>query len=103
MGSRARPRTDFTTLTIHDKWSHRNGEFLLAEAESAHSSLSIAEAATDAEHAFLNAEKARQALGTISKLLDAIEFDLPLRYALEAARDELRARLASLERRYSLQ
>ena len=103
MQSRAKPGTDFTTLTIHDKWSRRNGELLLAEAESAHSSLSIAEAATDAEHAFLNAEKARLALGTISQLLDAIEFDLPLRDAIEAALAELRARLASLERRHSLQ
>ena len=100
MGSRAR---HFTTLTIHDKWSQSNGEFLLAEAESAHSWMSVAEAAADAEHAFMNAEKARQALGTISTLLDAIEFDLPLRHAIEAARDELQSRLASLERRYSLQ
>jgi hypothetical protein len=103
MGSRARHRTAFTTLTIHDKWSQRNGDLLLAEAESAHSSLSVAEAAADAERAFLNAEKARQALGTISALLDAIEFDLPLRCAIEAARDELQSRLALLERRYSLQ
>jgi hypothetical protein len=103
MRSRAKPRTGYTTLTIHDERSRRNGEFLLAEAESAHCSLTIAEAASDEERAFLNAEKARQALGTIGTLLETVEFDLPLRYAIEAACEDLRARLASLERRYPLQ
>src|SRR5262245_7987936 len=98
MRSRAGSRTDFTTLTVHGESFRRGGEFWLAAAESAHSSLSIAEAATDAERAFLDAQKAREALKTIGRLLDTTEFELSLRRAIESARDELQARLSALER-----
>ena len=103
MRSRTGSRTDFTTLTLHGNAVQRSGEFLLAAAEAAHSSLNVAEIATDAERAYLDAQRAREALGTISKLLETIEFDLGLRRAIEAARDELHARLMSLEQRFSLQ
>ena len=75
---------------------HR-GASLMADAESVHALLDIAEATQDADRAREEIRFAREALHSLNRSLITLALDSGLRSTIEASRDRLRARLSALE------
>ena len=74
-------------------------EFLLADAESAHAFLDVAERYTRPEAIERNVTQARKALASISYFLAQAHGDEPMIEKARAARNRLQERLNSMEPR----
>ena len=89
-----------TTLDLVEKLNRAGGEFLLADAETAHTFLDMAQTTNDRERARRDFNLAAEALQTIKRYLPRLDIETGLRRSIEVSVAKLHARLQTMGPRF---